>query len=70
MNRTPSAFGWIGRILLSYIPVLGLIFLLVWAFGGTSFPAVKTWARAQFLMVLIPMAVLFILASAGHINFG
>ena len=67
-ENTPSAFGWFGRILLTYIPVVGLICLLVWAFGGTSCPAVKTWARAQFLFVLIPAAIFVILAMTGNIH--
>lgn len=67
-NGTPSAFGWFGRILLTYIPVVGLVLLLVWAFGGTSCPAVKTWARAQFLFVLIPMAVFGIMALTGNVH--
>ena len=67
-GNTPSSMGWFGRILLTYIPVIGVILLLVWAFGGTSCPAVKTWARAQFLFVLIPMVIVFILFLTGTLD--
>ena len=56
----PSAWGWFGRILLSAIPFVGFIILLVWAFGGTQCPSVKTWARAQFIFILIPVIIVLI----------
>ncbi len=45
--------GWIGRIILSCVPVVGLVMLFVWAFGGNIQPSLKTWARAQLIFMLI-----------------
>lgn len=49
--------GWFARILLSCVPIVGLIMLFVWAFGNTLQPSLKTWARAQLIFILIPTAI-------------
>lgn len=67
-ENTPSSFGWFGRILLTCIPVVGFILLIVWACGGTNCPAVKTWARAQFLLLLIPVIVITVMFMVGALN--
>lgn len=45
--------GWIGRWLLTAIPVVGIVMLFVWAFGSTRQRSLKTWARAQLILSLI-----------------
>ena len=57
VNDHVSTGGWFWRILLSCVPIVGFIFLLVWAFGGTSKPSLKTWARAQLLFMILSVAI-------------
>lgn len=54
-----STGGWFGRILLSFIPIVGIIMLFVWAFGNTQQKSLQTWARAQLIFMLIMVGVIF-----------
>ena len=56
-----STWGTVGAILLMAIPVVGLIFAIVWACGGCRKYAKRNLARAE----LILMAVGVLLAVAG-----
>ncbi len=56
-----STWGTVGAILLMGIPVVGLIFAIVWACGGCRKYAKRNLARAE----LILMAVGVLLAVAG-----
>lgn len=65
INNTPqyepvSVGGWIGVFFLTLIPLVNLIMMLVWAFGGTSKQSLKNYARASFLMVLIAVLITLI----------
>ena len=59
----PGAGGWFLRLFGLSIPVIGQILLIVWALGGTSYPAVKTFARGVLLFFIIPLIVSIILIS-------
>ncbi len=55
------SFGnWVGSVLLSMMPIAGIIALLVWAFSGETNTGKKNWARATLLVYAI-FAVLTIL---------
>ena len=47
-----STGEWIVSLILSYIPLIGLIMLLVWAFGGGTSPTKANWAKAQLFIVV------------------
>lgn len=47
-----STGEWIVSLILSYIPLIGLIMLLVWAFGGSTSPTKANWAKAQLIIVV------------------
>ena len=47
-----SIGGWIGRWLVMCIPIVNIIMLFVWAFGGSRKYSLKTWARARLLCLL------------------
>ena len=47
-----STGEWIVSLILSYIPLIGLIMLLVWAFGGGTSPTKANWAKAQLIIVV------------------
>lgn len=58
----PMTIGeWIVTFIISYIPLIGLIMLFVWAFGDGTHPSKKTWAQAALIMVVISivLAILF-----------
>ncbi len=65
--------GWVGIFCINLIPFVGsliyLIMLFVWAFGSTPKKSLKTFARAQLIMLLIIIAiaiiVILILAVTG-----
>lgn len=52
-NSVISTKQWVVIILISYIPILGFIFLLIWAFGDEYNKTKKNWARAQLIYWLI-----------------
>lgn len=54
-----STGEWIVSLILSYIPLIGLIMLLVWAFGGSTSPTKANWAKAQ-LIIAVAIFGLFI----------
>ena len=45
-----STGEWIVSLILCYIPLIGLIMLLVWAFGGSTSPTKANWAKAQLII--------------------
>lgn len=55
-----SIGGWIGRWIVMCIPIVNIIMLFVWAFGGTRKYSLKTWARARLLLALIVIIALLI----------
>jgi hypothetical protein len=66
-----STWGWIGRWLILCIPIVNLIMLFVWAFGGTKKRSLKTWARAHLLLSLIciiAIAITVIILTANGVD--
>lgn len=47
-----STGEWIVSLILCYIPLINLIMLLVWAFGGSTSPTKANWAKAQLIIVV------------------
>ena len=64
-----SIGGWIGRWFLMCIPIVNIIMLFVWAFGGSRKYSLKTWARARLIlaliMILVVVIMVVIMALAG-----
>lgn len=63
--------GWIGVFCINLIPCVGslvyIIMMFVWAFGSTPKKSLKTFARAQLLImaiVLVLVIILFIIIFA------
>lgn len=70
----PSTWSFVLTIFLLSIPVLGFIYAIVLAFGGTKYEAKKHLARAIFLynfilLVLISAAVLVMILTMGEEGF-
>ena len=66
--------GWILTYIIMAIPVIGLIAILVWAFGEETKkdPTFRNWARAQILvsvLAVVAIVLLAILVVALGLNF-
>ena len=58
-----SVKDWLITLLLTAIPVVGLILLFVWAFSSDTHPGKGNWAKAALIMYAI-IIVLYILFFA------
>jgi hypothetical protein len=62
------SFGeWFLTIFLTAIPLVGIILLLVWAFGSTAKPSKANWAKANLAWAAIAIAfyVIFVVIIIG-----
>jgi len=55
-----SVGDWMITILISAIPLVGLIMLFVWAFGGGAPASKKNWAIATLIWYAIAIVLLII----------
>lgn len=62
-SEAVSMGNWFVTLLLVSIPLIGLIMLLVWAFGGSN-PSKKNWARATLLWMLVGVVLAVAFGSA------
>ncbi|HPE34170.1 MAG TPA: hypothetical protein PLI65_05165 [Bacteroidales bacterium] len=53
---------WVVTMLISAIPIVGIIMLFVWAFGSGTNPSKANWAKAALIWMVIGI-VIFILFS-------
>jgi len=60
-----SMWGYFGYELLFAIPCVGLIVLLVFAFGGTANKNVKNFARSYFCFLIVILIIIAVLAAMG-----
>ena len=65
--RPISMWGYFGYQILFYIPCVGFIALLIFAFGGTKNVNLKNFARSYFCftIILVVLVVLFTIAFGG-----
>lgn len=60
-----SVLGWIGVFCLNLIPCVGtlvyIIMMFVWAFGNTPKKSLKTYARAQLIILAVVVAIWIIM---------
>lgn len=59
---------WIVTYLLMMLPIANIVLLFIWAFGSTTGPSKKNWARATLIFMAIGL-VLGIIAMAAVIDF-
>lgn len=65
-----SMKDWVLSIIISSIPLIGLIMLFVWAFSGSTINEnKKNWAKAMLIIqligiVLVVLLYVFVIASA------
>lgn len=56
-NQPSSLGSWILTIIVSFIPVIGVLALLVWAFGDTDDLSKKRWAQAMLILYVVAFAI-------------
>ncbi|MBI2421276.1 MAG: hypothetical protein HYV27_00505 [Candidatus Hydrogenedentes bacterium] len=69
-TETPVSTGdWLLTTFLAGIPIVGLIMLVVWAFGGGAPQSKANWARAMLIWAVLAMllagAVMFFVVFLG-----
>lgn len=52
-NNTVTTGDWFLTMLITAIPLVGLIMLFVWAFGGGTNPSKQNWAKAALIWMLV-----------------
>ena len=55
-----SMKDWFITLLISYIPLVGLIMLIVWAFDSNTNVNKKNWAKASLIWLLIGIGIAII----------
>jgi heme/copper-type cytochrome/quinol oxidase subunit 2 len=55
-----STKDWVITLLISYIPLVGLIMLIVWAFDSNTNMNKKNWAKASLIWMLIGIGIAII----------
>jgi hypothetical protein len=58
-----SVKDWIITILITAIPLVGLIMLFVWGFGSDTHPSKANWAKATLIWYLIGIVISMIIIS-------
>lgn len=59
-----SALGYFGYQILFSIPILGFIFLLIFALGGTENINLRNFSRSYFCFIFIFLFLLFIFGAS------
>lgn len=67
-NPADSVGAWMLTLFICAIPLVGFIYLLVVAFGGSASESRKNWARAQFIWMLIGVVLSIIFLALGGLT--
>jgi hypothetical protein len=52
-NKPVSVGEWIVTFILLAIPIVNIILLFVWGFGGSAHPSKKTYAQATLIIMAV-----------------
>lgn len=55
---------WVVTVLLSCIPIVGIIMLFIWGFDSTTAPARRNYARAMLIWKAVAIVILLVCGSA------
>jgi len=56
-EKPQSTTDWVITIFITYIPLVNLIMLLIWAFDSETPLNKKNWAKARLIWILIGIAI-------------
>ncbi len=59
-NQVMSVKDWMITIFITFIPLVGLIMLFVWAFGSDTNVVKANWAKAKLIWVAISVVFVII----------
>ena len=63
-NYQPMTIGeWLITFIITYIPIVGIVMLFVWAFSDGNHPSKKTWAQAMLILFAIAIVLGIIFAT-------
>lgn len=61
-DTTPMSMkDWFITLLISYIPLVGLIMLIIWAFDSNTNVNKKNWAKASLIWMLVGIGIAIII---------
>lgn len=64
-QHQPMSVGdWLITLIITALPLIGIIMLFVWAFGGDTNPTKANWAKANLILFLIAIVLLIIFFAA------
>lgn len=66
--RPITMWGYFGLEILFSIPIIGTVFLLIYALGGNKNENVKNFARSYFCFLIIALLVAAILVATGLVS--
>lgn len=68
-DNTPISVGnWMLTLFLTFIPLVNIIMLLVWAFSSSTPPSKANWAKAALLWMVIFFAISIVLTLIGGLG--
>ena len=68
--KQPMSVGdWFITLLITAIPLVGLIMLFVWAFSGNTNINKANWAKASLLMMVVGIIIGFVVLGITGIAF-
>lgn len=64
---TQSVGQWMLTLLITFIPLVNIIALLIWAFGSSAHPEKSNWAKAMLIWfaIFIGLSVLMTMLGLG-----
>ena len=65
--KVMSVKDWLVTLIITALPLVGIIMLFVWAFGSNENVNRQNWAKAQLLLVaiILVLVILFMLLMGG-----
>ncbi len=67
-DQTITLGNWMLTLFLTFIPIVNIIMLIVWAVSSTTPPSKANWARAALLWMAIFFGVGILLSIIGGIG--
>lgn len=52
-EKVMSVQDWLITLIIMLIPIVNIIMLFIWGFGGGTQPSKANWAKASLLVILI-----------------
>lgn len=69
-QKPPQSLGdWIISVIITKIPLIGLIMLIVWAVDKDTEPNKSNWAKAELIVQLIEIAIVILIVAAVGFSF-